>query len=228
MNTDEDEIAGEYRSSLKDLILNSKPLITMLTMLAEENKTHAAVIVKVIEVHIKEVSGAQKLPCMYLIDSIMKNVGREYIRLFGHIIISIFCNVFEKVDERTRKKLYELRTTWNEVFPKSRLYGLDVKVQTLDPAWPLPSVTLSTTPSSKPNIHINPNMIKPGGVKGAPLAMPSSTKNKLKDMEILKLKREEELLALEHQKLMLEKKKFLLEQNRHAKTETDTTTPVVS
>lgn len=41
--------------------------------------------------------GAQKLPVMYLIDSIMKNVGREYIKLFGHNIISIFCNVFEKV-----------------------------------------------------------------------------------------------------------------------------------
>lgn len=55
MNTDEEEIAEEYRSSLKDLVLNSKPLITMLTMLAEENITHAGVIVKAIEEHIKEV-----------------------------------------------------------------------------------------------------------------------------------------------------------------------------
>lgn len=55
MSTDEEEIAEEYRSSLKDLVLNSKPLITMLTMLAEENITHAGVIVKAIEEHIKEV-----------------------------------------------------------------------------------------------------------------------------------------------------------------------------
>lgn len=45
----------------------------------------------------EQVGGAQKLPVMYLIDSIMKNVGREYIKLFGHNIINIFCNVFEKV-----------------------------------------------------------------------------------------------------------------------------------
>ena len=43
------EVADEYRSSLSDLTLNSKPLITMLTMLAEENLEHASVIVKVIE-----------------------------------------------------------------------------------------------------------------------------------------------------------------------------------
>ena len=74
---------------------------------------------------------------------------------------------FSKVDERTRKKLYELRTTWNEVFPKSRLYGLDVKVQAIDPAWPLPMVgaaSIGGTPTpSKPNIHINPNIIKVSG-----------------------------------------------------------------
>ncbi|KAK8723487.1 hypothetical protein OTU49_011736 [Cherax quadricarinatus] len=159
--SDSDEVAEEYRSSLKDLMINSKPLITMLTMLADENRPHAAVIVKVIEEHIQEVSGAQKLPVMYLIDSIMKNVGQDYIKLFGHNIINTFSCVFEKVDERTRKKLYELRHTWNEVFPKSRLYGLDVKVQSLDPAWPLPTgLAITSQSTSKPNIHINPNIIK--------------------------------------------------------------------
>lgn len=71
------------------------------------------------------------------------------------------CFILLQVDERTRKKLYELRHTWNEVFPKSRLYGLDVKIQSIDPAWPLATGS-STTPQavSKPNIHINPNIIK--------------------------------------------------------------------
>ncbi|KAG0706570.1 Pre-mRNA cleavage complex 2 protein Pcf11 [Chionoecetes opilio] len=142
-------------------------------MLAEENRAHASVIVKVIEEHITEVSvpGAQKLPVMYLIDSIMKNVGSQYVKLFAFNIIATFCCVFEKVDERTRKKLYELRTTWSEVFPKSRLYGLDVKVQAIDPAWPLPmaggggpSLGGTTPTASKPNIHINPNIIKVGSI----------------------------------------------------------------
>ena len=49
------EIEEEYKSSLSDLTVNSKPLITMLTMLAEEYKPHASVIVKSIEEHIKNV-----------------------------------------------------------------------------------------------------------------------------------------------------------------------------
>lgn len=53
---DVEEVAEEYRSSLRDLVNNSKPHITMLTMLAEENRAHAAVIVKVIEEHIHEVT----------------------------------------------------------------------------------------------------------------------------------------------------------------------------
>lgn len=50
------EVAEEYCSSLADLTMNSKPMITMLTMLAEENRSHAAVIVGVIEKHIQQVS----------------------------------------------------------------------------------------------------------------------------------------------------------------------------
>ena len=50
------EIIGEeYASSLADLTVNSKPLINMLTMLAEENVDSAAVIVKVIEKHLAQV-----------------------------------------------------------------------------------------------------------------------------------------------------------------------------
>ena len=43
-------------SSLADLTVNSKPLINMLTMLAEENVESAHVIVKCIEKHLSQVS----------------------------------------------------------------------------------------------------------------------------------------------------------------------------
>ncbi|XP_046810328.1 uncharacterized protein C4G9.04c-like [Lucilia cuprina] len=51
----EQRVAEEYLSSLSDLNCNSKPLINMLTMLAEENIEYAAVIVKVVEDHIAKV-----------------------------------------------------------------------------------------------------------------------------------------------------------------------------
>ena len=54
-NSQQDVIAEEYMSSLADLTVNSKPLINMLTMLAEENVESAPVIVKVIEKHLSQV-----------------------------------------------------------------------------------------------------------------------------------------------------------------------------
>lgn len=42
-------IAEEYSAALVDLNINSKPLINMLTMLAEENSDHAPIIVHCIE-----------------------------------------------------------------------------------------------------------------------------------------------------------------------------------
>ena len=51
-----DEVMKDYKSSLSDLTFNSKPLINMLTMLAEENASHSTEIVKVIQGHINQVS----------------------------------------------------------------------------------------------------------------------------------------------------------------------------
>lgn len=38
-----------------------------------------------------------KLPVLYLIDSIVKNVGGVYIKYFSQSIVKIFIGVFEKV-----------------------------------------------------------------------------------------------------------------------------------
>lgn len=42
-----------------------------------------------------------KLPVLYLIDSIVKNVAGPYLTLFTHNIVNTFCNVFEKVNKYT-------------------------------------------------------------------------------------------------------------------------------
>lgn len=42
-----------------------------------------------------------KLPILYLIDSIVKNVGGIYKDLFSHQIVNIFVSVFEKVNTIT-------------------------------------------------------------------------------------------------------------------------------
>ncbi|KAH9506480.1 mRNA 3' end processing factor [Dermatophagoides farinae] len=138
--TEEDvDPVDAYRQSLSDLVMNSKPHIVMLTMLAEESKdTRAVEIVDCIEQRLLQVNKDIKLPTLYLIDSICKNVRDScYLKLFQKRIVKLFCHVFEKSDEKTRLLLYKLRQTWNTFFSADILYRLDVAVKALDPGWPI-------------------------------------------------------------------------------------------
>ncbi|KAH0625230.1 hypothetical protein JD844_033535 [Phrynosoma platyrhinos] len=98
----------------------------------------------------------EKLPVMYLMDSIVKNVGREYLAAFTKNLVATFVNVFEKVDENTRKSLFKLRSTWDEIFPLKKLYALDVRVNSVDPAWPIKPLPPNVNTSS---IHVNPKFL---------------------------------------------------------------------
>ncbi|XP_054708497.1 uncharacterized protein LOC129218287 [Uloborus diversus] len=146
-------VAEEYKSSLADLNFNSKPHINMLTMLAEENINNASVIVQTIVNHIQKSSIEMKLPGFYLVDSIIKNIGKEYVPLFCQHIVTLFTSVFEKVDETTRSLLFKLRQTWNGPLPNKVLYNLDLQIRKMDPAWPV-----TAKPSTK-GIHINPKFL---------------------------------------------------------------------
>ena len=55
MDSGEEGICEEYESSLEDLTFNSKPLINVLTMLAEENSQFASSITKLIANRIYQV-----------------------------------------------------------------------------------------------------------------------------------------------------------------------------
>ncbi|XP_050299204.1 pre-mRNA cleavage complex 2 protein Pcf11 isoform X2 [Anthonomus grandis grandis] len=148
-----EEIKAEYTSSLTDLTFNSKPLINVLTMLAEENLPSAKIIVEAIEEHLAKVGTEVKLPILYLIDCIVKNVGQTYTAIFSQNIVSTFCNVFKMVDEKTRLEMFKLRQTWNDVFPLMKLYAIDVQIHQIDPAWPVTAL-----PSN--SIHLNPKFLK--------------------------------------------------------------------
>ncbi|RWS21232.1 pre-mRNA cleavage complex 2 protein Pcf11-like isoform X1, partial [Leptotrombidium deliense] len=99
---EEPEAITEYRASLNDLTFNSKPQINMLTMLADDYKEAAPEIVKCIEQRMNSVSADKRLPLLYLMDSICKNINGHYVKLFTQNIVSTFCHVFEKADEKTR------------------------------------------------------------------------------------------------------------------------------
>lgn len=50
-----ESVLEEYRSSLEELTFNSKPLINMLTVLAEENYSYASDLVRLIESQVYQV-----------------------------------------------------------------------------------------------------------------------------------------------------------------------------
>lgn len=55
---------------------------------------------------------AVKLPALYLLDSICKNIGSPYTTLFAQRIDRIFLSAFRDVDPPTKIKMEELLGTW--------------------------------------------------------------------------------------------------------------------
>uniref|UniRef100_G3QCM0 Pre-mRNA cleavage complex 2 protein Pcf11 n=1 Tax=Gasterosteus aculeatus aculeatus TaxID=481459 RepID=G3QCM0_GASAC len=186
-----EDACREYQSSLEDLTFNSKPHINMLTILAEENLNFAKDIVAIIEAQISKAPSAEKLPVLYLVDSIVKNVGGEYLAVFAKNLITSFICVFEKVDESTRKSLFKLRSTWEDVFPLKKLYALDVRVNSVDPAWPIKPLP----PTVNASIHVNPKFLKQ-------VCMRPLTQEQLIRQQLLA--KQKQLLELQQKKIELE------------------------
>ncbi|KAM3869035.1 pre-mRNA cleavage complex 2 protein Pcf11 [Diretmus argenteus] len=210
-----EDACREYQSSLEDLTFNSKPHINMLTILAEENLHCAKDIVAIIEAQISKAPTTEKLPVLYLVDSIVKNVGGEYLAVFAKNLVTTFICVFEKVDENIRKSLFKLRSTWDDVFPPKKLYALDVRVKSLDPAWPIKPLP----PNVNASIHVNPKFLKQSEEASSPRATtpqpaatppqpaPAVSEANINQEHLIR----QQLLAKHKQLLELQQKKIELE-----------------
>lgn len=62
---------------------------------------------------------ARKLPALYVLDSIVKNVGSPYTVYFGRNLYQTFMHAYSQVDTNVRRKLEEMLKTWREPVPGS-------------------------------------------------------------------------------------------------------------
>lgn len=61
----------------------------------------------------------RKLPALYVLDSIVKNVGTPYTLFLGRNLYQTFMDAYSLVNNQVRKKLDEMLKTWKEPVPGS-------------------------------------------------------------------------------------------------------------
>ncbi|MCJ1390819.1 hypothetical protein MMC18_003680 [Xylographa bjoerkii] len=114
-----EEVAEDYKSGLEFLTTNDRYGINNLTVIAKENTEHADAISKVLEERIRTAPPNQKLPALYVLDSIAKNIGTPYTLFLGHNLYRTFMGAYSLVDHQVRKKLDEMLKTWKNPVPGS-------------------------------------------------------------------------------------------------------------
>lgn len=113
IGSDPAAFAAMYNSHLKTLTFNSKPIITNLTVIAHDHAARmSAVVAKAIDDHIMHSHPSIRLPALYTLDSISKNIGHPYTQLWAARIVPIFLESYRLVDQPTKLRMEELLATW--------------------------------------------------------------------------------------------------------------------
>lgn len=78
-----------------------------------------------------------KLPAFYLIDALSKNVFDPYAGHFASIVVPLFLETYQQVDQQTRGKMEEMLLTWRTGAPNGReLFGVGPQVSIERGIWP--------------------------------------------------------------------------------------------
>ncbi|KAL0573968.1 mRNA 3' end processing factor [Marasmius crinis-equi] len=121
---------------LAELTVNSRPIIQSLSMYAQDYVRFAEIVAQCLESHIRRVPPWMKLPALYLLDMISKNIYEPYARHFATFIVPLFIKTYHQVDEPTRSKMLELLLTWRTGFPPGKeLFGVPAQVSIERSIW---------------------------------------------------------------------------------------------
>ncbi|KAF9147708.1 hypothetical protein BG015_010610 [Linnemannia schmuckeri] len=200
-----------YRNELASLTFNSKPIITSLTISAGENASVSKVIVQTIEERLRTAPANQKLPTLYLIDSIIKNVGGPYLNLFARTIVTLFLDAYAVVDSSAKASFEKVLGTWpnwtSQLFPKELITKIEQGVRAMrqqkqgsyQPSSSHGKPHYSDRPREDPYSQNASNMYGNSGSQNRPTPPPAPVESSgdnglLKDIQLLMLQKQHAMI----------------------------------